>query len=309
MIRWRCAGQPLATPHTASFDHVAFLAQALDFDSDRATRQRSVAAFQSLFLLIVGVEYWCRAIPKWGSLSALYVTALPLATLLCTAGLWPAVRRWATLGLALVHAVVIAAEFPAAGNHAYLELYFCLLIAFVDPEREEEQRLFVMAARWMMVVIFFYSGMQKLVHGYYFAAQYFAFSMTLPSFRDVFQWLVPADEIQRLTHLAGDWGDGPYRSDDLGLRLLTNATWILELTLAPMLLLRATRSLAVAGILALLVGIESGAREVFFGLIFCNGLLLFAPARIHQRVVPAGVVLLLALLLIRLGILPEVTFY
>jgi len=313
---------------------VTRLSQSLDFDLDPTGRRRTIAAFQALLFLIVGVEYWCRALPKWGSLSLLYLSALPVATILCTIGFGAVVLprrqgsgdrtkpvgsgygkhagralRAAALGLAVVHAIVIAAEFPAAGNHAYLELYFCLLVAFVDPECDEEQRMFVMAARWMMVVIFFYSGLQKLVHGYYFAAQYFAFSMALDTFRDFFRWFASAEEVQRLAALGGGWGDGPYRSDDAALRWLANATWLLEIALAPLLLMGATRALAVVGILALVMAIEAAAREVFFGLIFANGLLLFVPPRIHERLLPAGILLLAALLLVRFGVLPEVTFY
>ncbi len=70
-----------------------------------------------------------------------------------------------------------------------------------------------------------------------------------------------------------------------------------------------TRIAAALAGLGLLAGIEVGAREIFFGLIFVNATLCFLPVRLHQRAVPVVAVVLLALTLSRLGILPEATFY
>jgi hypothetical protein len=66
---------------------------------------------------------------------------------------------------------------------------------------------------------------------------------------------------------------------------------------------------AVAAAVALLLAIEVAAREVFFGIVFANAILLFAPARVHRVALPAVAALLLMLVLSRLGIGPEVTFY
>ena len=93
------------------------------------------------------------------------------------------------------------------------------------------------------------------------------------------------------------------------LLLLSNGTWIAELGLAPALVWRRTRPLAVVLALLLLAAIELVAREVFFGLVFASLILLFAQ---HDRQSTARWLVASALLLLalsRLGMLPEVTYY
>jgi hypothetical protein len=272
-------------------------------------RAAQVVAFERIVLLVIGVEYWCRGLARWNDLSTAYVASLGAATVLCVAGLVTPCRRVAFGALAAIHATVVWNEFPATGNHAYLEVMLCLLGAFLDPRVESDRVLFVAAGRWLAVVILFYSGLQKLVHGYYFHAEYFAFSLWIESFRTVFQWLLPADELRRLTAFAGNPGDGPYAVRSPLVVAIANLTWIAEMTLAPALLCRRTRPFAIAAAVALIVGIELAAREAFFGLLYVNLILLFLDRPWHPKVVAPVAALLAMLLAIRLGWLPPVVFY
>ena len=54
---------------------------------------------------------------------------------------------------------------------------------------------------------------------------------------------------------------------------------------------------------------EEAAREIFFGLVFSNALLTFAPARVHRLAIPVFVAVLVLLTLVSAGILPTMTFY
>ena len=81
--------------------------------------------------------------------------------------------------------MLVATEFPATGNHAYLEVMLCALAAFLDPARPDEARLYVRAVRSMGVIILACSGLQKLAHGHYFHGEYLAFSLGSASFRSV----------------------------------------------------------------------------------------------------------------------------
>lgn len=280
----------------------------LDDDAD-ATRRARIDAFSVILALLIGTEYWARALPKWDGLAPLYVASLAAATLLCTAALVVPWRRAAFAGLALTQAVVIWQEFPAAGNHAYLELVFCLLCAVLDPHRSGEQILFVRAVRWLVAVVFFYGGLQKLVHGYWAHGEYLAFSLTSPSFAAVLGPLLPPDELARLLAFTGAVGDGPYRVASPLFVAVSQATVLAELALAPALLWRRTRTAAVAAALVLLCAIEAGAREVFFGLVFANAILLFLRGTLHRRLVPVFAIVCTLLLLVRLGVLPDVVFY
>jgi hypothetical protein len=276
---------------------------------DPALRLAQVVGFERIVVLVVGVEYWCRGLARWADLSSAYVASLGAATVLCLAALFTSWRRPALAALAAVHAFVVWNEFPAAGNHAYLEVLLLALGAFLDPRDAVDRTLYVAAGRWLAVVILFYSGLQKLVHGYYFHAEYFAFSLWIESFRTVFRPLLPAEEYARLTAFTGQPGDGPYAVRGPLVVAMANLTWIAEIALAPLLLWRRTRVLAAAAAVALIVAIEAAAREVFFGLLYVNLILLFVERPLHAKLVVPVAVLLGLLVLVRAGVLPAVVFY
>jgi hypothetical protein len=276
---------------------------------DPAVRRRRLRSFEVIFALVVGAEYWLRAVPKWGLLAAHYYALLPVAGGGCGPPIPSWWRRPAFAALAASHAVLVSTEFPSTGNHAYLELVVCLLAAFLTLDDEVEQRLYLRALRWIAVVVLFYSGIQKLAQGYYLHGEYLAFSLGSSAFRPVAGLLLSPDELARLAALAGEVGDGPYRVASTAFLLVSNATWIAEIGLAAALCWRRTRGVAVAAALLLLLAIESAARELFFGLVFADAILLFTWGDRHSRVVPAVVALLAALSLARLGVLPDMTFY
>jgi len=274
-----------------------------------AIRARRLVAFEQGFVLVVAAEYWLRAIPKWGQLGAHYDVLLAIATVACVAVLAGRGRRVAFLALAASHVVLLWSEFPASGNHAYLELYVCLLASLLRPDDPGEAQLELRALRWLAVIVLFYSGVQKLAHGYWVTGEYLAFALGSETYRALLGWLLPDGELARLARLRGEIGDGPYRIASAPLLVLSNLTWVGEMVLAPGLVWRRTRPVALLLALALLAAIELVAREVFFGLVFASLMLLFAPRDLQT---PARAVIAVALALLalsRLGILPEVAFY
>lgn len=268
-----------------------------------------LGAYEAVLVLVIAVEYWLRALPKWGELAPHYYVLLAVATIVCPLALTRRGRRFTFAALAASHAVLVWTEFPVAGNHAYLELLLCALAALVDPAKADEARLYVRAVRVMAVIILAYSGIQKLAHGHYRHGEYLAFSLGSASFRSVLRPILSGSEYDRLTTFTGVVGDGPYRVADWWVAAASNATWALEILLALLLCVRRTRRLAVVGALVLLLAIEAAAREVFFGLVFANAILLFAPGFVHRAAIPVAGALLLVLALSRLGLLPEITFY
>jgi hypothetical protein len=287
----------------------ARIAALVDGD-DVAVRSRRLAAFEQAFVLIVVAEYWLRAIPKWGLLGAHYDVLLGVATVAGLAILiGPRLRRPGFAALAAGHLVLLWSEFPSSGNHAYLELYVCLLAVLLRRDDPDEARLELRALRWLAVIVLFASGLQKVAHGYWVNGEYLAFSLGSETYRALLGWTLPADELARIARLRGEVGDGPYRVASVPLLLLANGTWIAELGLAPALVWRRTRPLAVVGALLLLAGIEVVAREVFFGLVFASLILLFAWGDRQSTARWLVAVSLVLLALARLGVLPEVTFY
>jgi len=258
---------------------------------------------------VLATEYWLRAIPRWDQLSEVYLRQLGIASVLCVAALFVRLRRAAFAALAVVHTVLVAREFPATGNHAYLEIVLCGFGALLDPAVPSERTLYLRAARALVLIIFFWSGLQKLVNGYWTNGLYLAFALRTPSYRAVLWPLVPAGELDRLASLGVEAGSGPYTPAAPALVAVSNATWMLEIALAPLLAWRPTRVVAALAAMALITAIEVGAREVFFGLVFLDCLLLFLPAGVQRAAVVGVVLALAALVLVRLGVLPEATFY
>lgn len=265
--------------------------------------------FARVFVLVLGAEYWARAIPTWSQLAPLYVWALGTVTVGCAATFVPGLARPAFALLAATHAAVIAAEFPATGNHAYLELYALLLLALLRPADPAEGRVLRRSLCWLVCLVLFASGLQKIAHGYYFQGQYLAYSLWIESFRPVLAPLFRPDEYARLTAFPADLGSGPFLVTSPAVLAVSNLVYATELLLPVLLLWPPTRTLGVAGTLAMLAGIEVAAREVFFGLVFANGVLLFLP-----RAAPAGVVLAVAaflawLLLGAIGVVPAMVYH
>jgi hypothetical protein len=302
----------MAQPQAASFGALPSLERALSFlDGDvPAQRLAKIRAFEIIFVMILVAEYWARALPKWGALSGIYVSSLVLASVLGPLALvWP-LRRAAFAALAAIHAVVVWREFPAAGNHAYLELILCTLAAFLDPRRPEEQVLYLRSVRWIVCVVLFYGGVQKAVHGYYARGQFLLYSLgATPWFANVLGLLIPGDELARLAAYKGQVGDGPYLVDSFAFIALSHAVYLIEIALVPLLLMPRTRTVGVLGTVAFLAVIEVGARELFFGLVYVNAVLLFWPSDLNRRLIGVFAALLGALMLVRVGVLPEMVFY
>jgi hypothetical protein len=282
---------------------------ALTGGDDPATWLPALRTFERVFVLVLAAEYWARALPKWPQLSPLYTVALGVATAGCVATRIPSLARVAFAVLAATQVTVIAAEFPATGNHAYLELYVLLLLALLRPDDPAERPLLMGSLRWLVCLVLFASGVQKIAHGYYFRGQYLAYSSWIETFRPVLAQLVSRDEYVRLTSFPTEIGAGPYLVASPLLLVVSNAVWVAELSLPLALLWLPARRFAVAGTLLLLCGIEIAAREVFFGLVFANGVLLFLPRPLGRGYVVLVAALLAWLLLGALGVVPDVVYH
>ncbi len=268
----------------------------------------SLRAYEAILAIVVAVEYWLRAVPRWGDLPPHYFALIAVVVIACPLTFTRA-RRSAFAVLAISRAALVWTEFPAVGNHAYLEILLCAVAAFLDPRKPDEARLYTRAVRVMAVIVLAYSGIQKLAHGYYRHGEYLAYRLRDASFRPVLRPLLSSGEYDRLTALTGAVGSGSYRVRDPWFVAIANATWMAEIGLAVLLCIRRSRRVAVAGAVALLLAIEAAAREVSFGLVFADAILLFAPATIHRAALPFFCALLVVLVLSRLGAIPAIAFY
>jgi hypothetical protein len=275
---------------------------------DPATERRRADGFLAVFLIVFGTEYLVRAIPKWPGLPLAYTVSVVLIMALSLAGLRRAWRRAAFVGLAAVHLHVLWLEFPGSANHAYLELFICLLGAFLDVEHPDERRHLLRAARWLACLVLFYSGFAKVVHGYWFHGEMLAHQLKFAYYRPVLGLVLPGSEFERLVAFTAQVGDGPYRVQSLPFVLGSNAVYLLEMGLALLLSIRRTRPQAALLALALIAVIEAGAREFFFGLVFGNMILLFTRRDTNTPAWWPVVGILALLVLIRLGLFGSIHF-
>ncbi|MCP3963325.1 MAG: hypothetical protein GY719_36265 [bacterium] len=189
--------------------------------------------------------------------------------------------------------------FPAVSNHFFLVFFCLLLLSILDLERRDEALLGLQACRLTVLIVFFYTGVQKALYGTYFKGQLLTWTIAHDDrFRTAFEVILPADEARRIAALADTVG--PFGTEWWPLLVISNFVVVFEL-LAPFLLLHPrTRSAAVAAVVVFMVLIESGAREWFFGCVFVNLLFLFTRRSWYGVLLPLTLVFYAFLLYPRL---------
>jgi hypothetical protein len=131
----------------------------------------------------------------------------------------------------------------------------------------------------------------------------------IESFRPVVGLFLPAGELARLVALGRTPGAGPFLANAPALIVASNGVYLAELAAALLLLVPRTRAAGMLVGLGVVLAIEAAAREAFFGLLFVNGILMFARGAVNRWLLVPACALLLAMLLVRVGLLPDVTFY
>ena len=175
---------------------------------------------------------------------------------------------------------VVISVFPENANHQFLALLLLILLQLGDSRGQDASRNTVTALqsmRWIAAIGVFWAGAMKLYYGYWLEGEFLAYRISGdPNFALALGMLVPDEEMARLVGLDRSVGAGPFRADAPLLILVSNITWIAELTLPLALLWRRTRAAAMVATILLFVAIQLGAREVFFGGMMVGLLLLFS---------------------------------
>lgn len=258
-----------------------------------------------------------RPAPRWASFAAVHALhqavqlgARPDAFTPVLAGVHAATVALALwrprVAMALVAALGLLEcvhAFPRTATHQYLGVVVSLLLVLLLDDDAELKR----AALALPLIVFAWSGVQKLVHGYWLDGQLLAWMMTGRNDVAVVARPLLDDAVaQTLGALPRDVeGSGPFRLSGAWV-LASNGVWLIELV-SPLSLL--ARRHAWWLLLALTWGIQLVAHEWQFALLFSNLLLCAGPPRVQ---VPARAVLIAALLvlalarLLGLGLMPEV---
>ena len=256
---------------------------------DPETLSSKLGAFITLFVLHCAVREWVSLYDVHGDalLSRAPEKVLPLAIWLslCTlATLTDRYRNAALYGLFMGLTFKLVEHTPTWSNHFTVE-WITSVFLLMGARRSEGFPALCQALRWLVFIALFWSGLQKVLHGTYFQGTFLAFVVANSDrFADFFVWVLPAWEFDAIRSTALP---GPYRFESWMGLAISNVTWIAEMCFSLLLLTERFRMLAVVGAAVLLVGIEIAARELMFGLLFLNLLLLYPRRDLNRRLLPA----------------------
>lgn len=274
---------------------VRWLVERLGPGAEPAWRENLVA-----FRRVVLVHVAARSLLSMGLgggvgalANALYGLTVVAALLGLARGL---ARRMSGLCLTLVLAETVRG-LPFTANHVALEALVLALLALLDERDEAEGALLLASLRWSTAVMFLYTGLQKLWWGYWSQGEMLAYlTATEERFALALGRLLPAEELARLRSFnesliaPGRWqpriGAGPYRVDSAAWVVLSNGVWLFELAAGLALCVRKLFVPAALASLLVVAFIELGARELTFGLLMANLLLLFLPGAWNRRLWP-----------------------
>jgi len=262
---------------------------------DRESHASKLASFHLILLLTIAVHQVTTA--RWIQAGIILLCAL--------VSLKERHRRWATGVVLIVLLVRHVSTFPLVSNHSYLEFILISLYCWIDSSRADEKDLFLQACRWLTVIIFFNSGVQKLWYGEYFDGRYLAY---LAGMADrpatAFEFLIPPQEMARLISYKREAGSGPFLIDSVIFKVVSNGAWISEIVLGLLFLFRKVWPLAVVCAIFTMFGIEFIAREFIFGVLILSMLFLFCRRDVNRRLLPVYVVFLGYLVAVKLGWVP-----
>lgn len=265
-------------------------------------------SFYRIFTALVCSELWSELAGVQGHAPILRAAVAILFTG-CMVALWA--RRFtkiATLAAVSLLVLRLACFFPYSANHYYVEVVTMLFLALLGGERAEEKGALLRALCWTVIVALFMAGIQKVLHGYYFRGEFLAFMVATDPRFGILGHFMPEQDFLRLRSLSQEIGAGPFRVDSLLFIACSNLSYLLEIGLPVALLFRRTRSAGMIGSIAFIAWIEVFARELFFGALMVNFLLLFSRTDLNRKLLPCFVLLGLYLLAVKTGLLPGWSF-
>jgi hypothetical protein len=279
----------------------------LEVASDRPASD-PLAKIRAVRLLLVAHLVTETAL-AWIRSASLGIPAVPQATLflasLVALGLALAPRlAWASAPVAAaIVGGAVARYAPDIANHTFL-LFLALATLALFPGRDTTERILALSSlRWLAAIVLFGTGVQKILHGTYVHGEFLAYQIASGErFATLFRWALPAEEFERLRALAptGEHltdatvlpatltlGSGPYRFTSPFALLVSNVVYLFEMTAPVLMLVRRTRAVAAVATVVFLAFIEVGAREIMFGILFVNLVLLFLRENWNGRLLPA----------------------
>jgi uncharacterized membrane protein YphA (DoxX/SURF4 family) len=192
-------------------------------------------------------------------------------------------RRAQDLLTVAAFAAVFIGSFPQAANHIFVATMAATAL-LLHRERAVERRAVALAWRWILLVIVFAAGWQKLRHGEYDHGEYLTYAALSDSRMGLLDSLiVPASQVEHLRLALAPGMDIPVHPPVFPGQVLSWLVLFGELLL-PLLVLWSPRfrTASLWAIAAILVGAQLYAREFGFALLVVWLLISFAPGRYYK---------------------------
>lgn len=201
----------------------------------------------------------------WLESSALIVLALATTS----ATVLPERRRIAVVTGLSATFIVAASSFPATANHTFLTLFVLLILALPNSNSPADAQAALNAVTWLAGAVFFWAGIQKLVHGAWFRGQFVAVELAGSArFHFPLSYLLPSHELERLRELGRPLpGVGPYLLESWSGRACSLLVPMAEILAGLFVAFRPRKTSTVVAASIVLLCIEVVAREISFGAI------------------------------------------
>ena len=247
--------------------------------------------FRLFVLTHAAVRTGLAILPKMETFPKSYVSLGVVVILASMAGMFRPLTHTATRLVAFCVGVQVIMGMPTTANHLFLEFVVLAALSFLDEREENESKLLLQGLRWFTASFFFWSGLQKVFYGRYFDGQFLGTVVAydqLDRFSAFLRFFMSAEEFERLRGLTPVPGAGPFSVDSPLFLVMSNSVYIIEIVAGLVLLfVPKLRVAAVVVSLAFMVAIEAGARELVFGVLMVNLLLLFVDSRWNKWMFPA----------------------
>jgi len=250
---------------------------------------------------------WSTGLREWNALNILVHVGVYAAVVFAAWHVgWRRRYVWSVGFLLLVKVSWILLTFPRTGNHVYWEAFMLFVLtafpAWEEGKTPEEAGTVDGTAAWLIMLseygLLFFSGAQKLFHGFYANGEYFALQYFFPGgHTTVLGEMLRNTAAVVASLLGGGYVPAAVPYPELFTQqalsypgwvpvLLVSLSWLtvlIEMGLPVLALFPRTRRFAVPGFVVLAAGIAlmSAEMDFFFAHISC--LLLFFP-RIYPRV-------------------------
>ena len=173
--------------------------------------------------------------------------------------------------------------FPHNANHQMLEWLILVVLVVGGTTDQGSARLSLGALRWMVVGVFFWAGIQKVLYGTYFDGAYLATRLNQEHYRVAFEVILGDEMVAEIMSRRERSRNAPFTLLSTTGYLVSNLAYLVEIILALVLLAPRMRGKAAVAAMVFVACVEAIALELMFGLLTVTLLTLFSEHAVMRR--------------------------